>query len=489
MTTTPKQSRLSGAISVTIAQAVVLFLGFITHPVIGSLLGPAAYGIYGVVLSMQSIIGIFLTQGIPSAVSRYVAQDEKHAASILKQALKLQIIAAASLALATALAAPILSRLLGDTTLTSYLLFVPLILLMQAFYPIFIQFFSGLHLFNRQAALTTLYALAKLIGAVLLLLVFDIYGAFAGFAVGGFVAGLFGWIWTKKYHHGPPKKLARRQFLTFAGSYVLVLVGLQFIMSLDLFMVKAFLKDDVQAGYYNAAVTLSRISYFLLQALTFVLLPSIASLTKPGASQKNAARFISDTLRYLIALIVPAITLAATTSKDLLQLFFLGTDFIPAAPALSILMIGLGALSFYLLITSILAGAGQEKRALATTGVLIIISALLGTFLIPRFGLIGAAWQTTITALLGLISLGAYTFHHFHIPFPLKSTINIIIATCIAILPTYIWSLPVIMLPLQYLVLIGIYLLALYALQEFRPADWQRLASVHPAFSRFTPKK
>lgn len=471
-----KQSKFIGAIASTAAQAIVLFLGYIIHPWIGRLLGPAQYGIYGVVLSIQTIFGILLTLGVPSAVSKFVAQNTEHAQAILRQALKIQIVIGFCIAAFVAGSAPIIARILHDTSLTPYLVFIAGVIFLQGLYPVFVQFLSGMHHFTRQAFLTSLYAIAKLIGAISLLYIFGLYGALTGFAVGGVIAALFGWYWTHKTGGKQPYAIHLQSFLSFAGTYAIILVGLQLLMSQDLFMVKALLKNDVLAGYYNAAVSLSRISYMLLQGLSFVLLPSVAALTRPGQSRDKAVEFIREALRYLVALIVPSVMLASATSKELIILFF-SRQYIPAAPVLTILMVGLGALSFYLLLSNIVAGAGKAKVALYTTGVMIVISAILGSFLIPRFGLVGAAWQTTIAGSIGLAILALYTFRAFEIPYPIKSTIHIIVASIVMIAPTYVWKAGSFMLPVQYVVLGCVYIAMLWAFGEIRKKDIRMLSS------------
>lgn len=487
-TTLPKQSRLTGAIALVIAQAVVLMFGYATHLWIGRVLGPGPYGVYGVVLSLQVVLGIFLNLGVPSAVSRFVAQDEVHAQAILNQALRLQVLFGAAIGILTLIASPLISAALQDKGLTPYIAFVGAVVFLQAFYPVYVQFFSGLHRFNRQALITIIYATAKLVGAIGLIYSFQVFGAFAGFAIGGIVAALLGWWWTRDIPKSAKTSLSMRSFLSFAGMYVLVLAGLQILMSLDLFMVKSILKNDVQAGYYNAAVTLSRISYFLLQGLSFIILPSVSALTKPGASQHEAKAFIRKIIRYLIMLIVPSITLAAATSKELVILFF-SRQYIPSAGPLAILMLGLGALAFFLLLVNIAAGAGKGRFALGATLTMIAGSATLGTVLIPRFGLMGAAWQTTSVSFIGLAALVWYIFRTFQIRFPAYSIFNVVVATVVAVLPTYIWKASSIILPIQYIVLLGIYVIVLFVLREITPDDRAQIARVHPALSFLAPQK
>ncbi|MAF80524.1 hypothetical protein CL628_00770 [bacterium] len=486
MTATKPQSRLTGAVAVMGAQGSVLILGYLTHLWIGRLLGPGPYGVYGVVLSLQSIFGLFLTLGVPVAIARYVARDEEHGHSILRQGARLQLLIALVVALIMGLGSPILAGLLGDPMLASLIAFSAIVIFSQAAYPIYQQFFSGMHMFNRQAAVTTLYAVIKAAGALSLIYVFGVFGAFAGFLIGGIAAAIIGWWWSRGLGGRKEKRLPRTAFLKFAGVYVLILVGLQILISLDLFMVKALLGDNVQAGYYNAGVTLSRIPYMLLQALGFILLPSVARLTKPGASADEAVTFIAQTIRYLILLIVPSVALAAATSKPLIHLFF-STQYTAAAPVLSVLMIGLGSLSFYLLLANIAAGANRALVSLGITVGLVIVSAGLGWYLIPTYGLIGAAWQTTITGLIGLAILATYTFRTFRIPVPWRSAVNAIVASAIAVGLTYFWiATPLTLIP-QYLVVGVIYLTALWFLREIRDVDRTRLASMHPRLNWLKP--
>src|SRR5581483_1244777 len=334
------------------------------------------------ILSIQTILGLLLTLGIPTAVARFVAQDEQHAGSILHQALRLQFMMAAVVSVVVLLLSVPLARLLGDEALVSYLRFTALVVFLQAGYPMYAQFFSGLHRFNRQALLTTIYAVAKFVGSVTLLFVFAVYGAFAGFAIGGCIALLLGWYWFRGYSRQPGHRLALKDFLSFAGAYVVILLSLQVLISLDLLMVKALLHDNKLAGYYNAAVTLSRISYQLLQAIGLVLLPRVSALTKPGASHDTAVRFIEEALRYLIIVIVPSVALAAATSTSLVRLFF-SQRYLPAAPILALLMLGLGSLAFYSLLVTISARAGRTRVSMLATFALIALSFVLGLVFIP----------------------------------------------------------------------------------------------------------
>lgn len=479
MTTRKRQSRITGALALMLAQALVLLLGYTTHIWISRTLGPSAYGIFGVVLAVQGIVGLILTLGVPVAVSRFVARHEDQAQGILRQTMRLQALIALAIAVITFLAAPAIAHVLSDDTLRNLIRFVALVVFLQAFYNVYVQFLSGMHAFNRQALLTSLYAITKLVGAIVLITYIHVYGAFAGFAVGGLAAAALGWWWTRGLGGKKASTIPSRDFLSFAGLYALILICLQIIMSLDLFMVKGLLYDNAAAGFYSAATTLARIPYLLLQGIAFVLLPSVSALTKPGQSHDEAAAFIRDTLRYLIGFIVPSVGLAAATSQSLIGLFY-SQQYLPAAGALTILIIGLGSLAFFLLLTNIAAGAGRARAVLGLTIAMVILSSVLGFTLTPRYGLIGAAWQTTLTSLFGLLALGIYTFKTFRIPIPIMSTVNILIASAVAVSLTYAWKASGLLLIVQYVAVYSIYAAVLWLLGEIKAGDRQRLAKIHP---------
>lgn len=478
-TATQPQSRLTGAVALMGAQVVVMGLGWLSHPIIAGLLGRGPYGIFSVVLALQGIFGLVLTLGVPAAVSRFVAKDVAHARSILGQALRIQFTIASLVGVLVLLTSPLLARALGDAALMPYIAFVAGVLVAQSLYPIYIQYSSGLHRFNRQALLTTVYAILKLVGAVGLIFVIGVYGAFAGFAVGGILAALLGWWWARQDPVGTPMRLPVKSFLAFAGLFTLILIGLEILGSLDLLMVKALLGSNEAAGDYGAARTLARIPYLLLQGIGFVLLPSVSKLTQSSAERAAATGFIQSTIRYLIMLIVPGVALAAATSEPLIHLFYPAVAD-SAASALTILMVGIGALAFYLLLANIAAGAGRVRVVLGITIVLIAVSATGGWLLIPRFGLQGAAMQTTIASLLGLVTLAAYTFRSFAIPVPLRSISNVLIASVGAVSITYLWDATRLTLVPQYLVVGVIYAALLWVLKEISPADRQRIANLHP---------
>jgi O-antigen/teichoic acid export membrane protein len=473
-----RTSRLSGAILLASAQAVLLGMGYITHILIGKLGGPALYGVYGVVLSFMTILNMIMTLGIPVAVSKEVAQNEENSGGILASALFGQITLALILSLGTIVFAGNIATFLGDQALKPIIMFTAIVYPLTAIYSVLANYLNGLHAFALQAGIIIFYAIVKLTGSVGLLFPFRVYGALAGFAAGGAVASLVGIpVVYKSIRKHYVKKFPVKKLLTFAGAVVGTSLALQILMSTDLFLVKRILHDNTLAGYYNAASTLSKIPYFILQALGFIFLPSIARLMKENAD--TARQFIRDIFRYLFLLLLPVTALAAATSKSLVHLFF-SAEYEPAARPLTLLMIALGMLSAFYLLAMIAAGASKARVPLIISWIMLPISVILGFLLIPRYQLEGAAITTIISSTIGTVAIGGYMIKRFKLSFPVNTLFNGIIATCLMVLPTYFINIRPLLTPILYAVLFSLYFLILVILKEIKKDDLAHLKSLMP---------
>lgn len=467
-----KSTRVRGAALITASQAILIALGFVTHVIIGRIGGPSLYGVYGVVLSLMTIVNMILALGIPVATSKETAEDEENSGGVFVAALRLQIAFSLLLSVGTLFLADAAAAILRDPKLALPIRFSALIYPSTALYSLLSNYFNGLHAFGAQSRLTIIYAVTKLAGSVGLLAAFrSVPAALSGFITGGLTATAIGLRQALPTVRGRVRRpVPARRLFVFAGSFMGMSIALQLLMSLDLFLVKRLLSDDAVVGYYNAAATVSRMPYFILQGLGFVFLPSVARLFAEDAARARA--FIREVFRYLFLILLPVTVFAATTSKALLRLVFFSTQYDPAAPPLTILSLALGLLSGFYLLSTIAAGASRPRIPLAIAWGLIPLAGGLGLFLIPRAHLVGAAAATTIAAAAGLLALGWYMYRRFHLTFPALTLGRGLAATTVATLPTYFVTPPTLALPLWYLLLFLAYGLTLVALGEIRREDW-----------------
>jgi O-antigen/teichoic acid export membrane protein len=184
-------------------------------------------------------------------------------------------------------------------------------------------------------------------------------------------------------------------------SWPLILSGLvvAIYMKIDQVMIKNIL-DSEDLGYYAAAVRISEAWYFIPIALTNSLFPAIVNAKNVNEKfYLNRMQKLYDLLAWMaIAIAVPV----SIFSSDIINILY-GSEFRSAAPVLTIYIwagvaVFLGVASSQYLITE-----NFTKLSFFRTLIGMVFNVILNLLLIPKYGIIGAAYAT-------LISYSAATF-------------------------------------------------------------------------------
>lgn len=464
-----------GTLYLSSSSIIFMFSSYIINVWLGRSLGPVSYGIYGIVISLMTMVNLIQTSGLPQAVSKYIAQDETKVGPILKSGLNLQVISTAIITLVYFLLAKPIALILKDISLVPYIQISAFIFPFYGIYAIYTGYYNGLHDFKRQAIISTTYSIFKTIFVIGLAFIFHIKGAIAGFIVAPLFAILAGLkLLTKSSQTFPYKKLVL---------FSLPLIGFAFLstllQSVDLYFVKALLLSEKDPGYYTANQNIARIPFFALSAFSLVLFPSISK----NLAQKQIEKIrsmIHSSLRFILMLLIPGTLLIAVTSEQIIDLLY-SAVYLPAAPSLSVLIFASGFLTVFTVLANILNGAGSPKISLAISALGVAITAIFCLMLVPVYGLVGAALSTTIGSFAAMIIATYYVYRRFQALVPIKSTVKIIFASLIVAVIAYFVTLPsVILLPLLYLLLFAIYAGLLVLLGELTREDWKTVRSLLP---------
>jgi len=186
----------------------------------------------------------------------------------------------------------------------------------------------------------------------------------------------------------------------FALAAILVQAGQMIMGQLDIVMLTYF-KDLSAVAIYNVVLPSAMALTFLGKSLHAVMFPMMSEMwaKKEKDNIKNA---LALTNRYVLMISLPIILTVLIFPTFLLQVFF-GSDFVGGALALQILAVGVFFLNLSLVYQSSMAGTNKMK--FVTTSILIasIANIILNFFLIPPYGLTGAALATTISYFILLL--------------------------------------------------------------------------------------
>ncbi len=245
----------------------------------------------------------------------------------------------------------------------------------------------------------------------------------------------------------------------------LFLVAYEFLITIDLYLVKGILRNDTLTGLYNGAITVGRIPYFLFYALTIIILPAVSKSTS-SENHAETKKLISQSLRLMVMFLFPISILMSVYSAPILQIFY-GQIFLDAAGPMSILMSVVAFITVFYIMAFALNGAGKVKTPMAVSFVGLAVNIVLSYFLIKKYALLGAATATSITSLVAMVLILAYSYRFFGYLFKFSSFLKIALASSVMyFLSTFFpkghyafiaWS----------AILFAIYLLLLFALKEF----------------------
>jgi stage V sporulation protein B len=466
-----------GTIYLTGSSILFLLSGYVINILLGRFLGPTIYGVYGIIISLITVINLMQTSGLPQAVSNYISANEKNAEAIYKTGFFIQIISTISVSLLFIIFSNMIATVLKDPSLTSYLRLAAGIFPCYGLFALLSGYYNGLHFFKYQAVLHSIYSLLK-IGTILFFArLFGLYGVILGFIISPLIAIFFG------LHN--PKKTAQifpyKKLLAFSLPLIALAIFSNLLQSIDLFFIKAILKNNTLAGYYTANQNIAEIPFYISTALSTVLFPSIAKHTNQNM-QDDARNLISTALRFATMIIIPGVIVIAATSFQILSFLF-SPSFVAGAGALSILAIGSGFFTLFSLLSSIISGSGSPGKPMILAALGLLLSCVLCSALIKPFGIIGAALSTTIASGIIMFIAAIFVYRRFSILFSFISLFKISVASFIIFLLIKLFNFPTIFLPFFYILLFVVYSSILIVCKEITKKDLLYILSILPKFS------
>lgn len=477
----------------TLSEIIYNVSAYIIHSGMGRILGPAEYGRYGLVVTLTTMVVVLIGQGVPTAMAKYLGEiyDTKIGLIpvIKRQTAKIQFILIGVVTVIFFLLAPVISFALRDSTLTSLFQLSSLVIPAFALASFYFYYYTGLHEFKTQAWLKTsrsFFRILFILGLALLLKSkgYALQGAIVGYILAPLSIFFEANLLDKFKRIRPEGFFDWRKLLHYAWPMTLFLIAYEFLITIDLYLVKGILQNDRLAGLYNGAITVGRIPYFLFYALTIIILPTVSKSTS-SENHGETKKLISQSLRLLIMFLLPIAILMSVYSPQIIQIFY-GKKFLDAADPMSILMSGVAFLTIFYVMAFALNGAGRVKAPMTISFVGLATNIVLSYFLIHRYGIIGAAIATSVASFVSMALVLVYSYNFFGYLFKFSSFLKIIFASLILyflskFLPGghyifFLWS----------MILFAIYIFLLYIFGEFGSRE---IASVHRMIIRKRSKQ
>lgn len=245
-------------------------------------------------------------------------------------------------------------------------------------------------------------------------------------AVEGLSLAIFlGIIWQKGIRPIKPDFNSLTPLLKFGLPLIIANIGYWVIQSSDRYFIKYFL-DIYQVGLYSVGYSYAFILIFFWNALRGVLLPDLAVLFDEGKTGEFEIRF-SRVLKYGVALSLPGVVGLAILAKPIIRIFS-SAEFLASSNVLIVVASGVFFFGMFLLFTTLLSVLKNVRLLNLLWVLMALLNIGLNLWLIPWFGIMGAAWATSLSFLAGALLTIFYSRNYFKIIFKKEWLVKIIMA-------------------------------------------------------------
>jgi O-antigen/teichoic acid export membrane protein len=162
-------------------------------------------------------------------------------------------------------------------------------------------------------------------------------------------------------------------------------------------MMLGYFTDAKTVGLYHPAIRTAGLQQGILSSFIGIFAPMFTGYFSEENHEKMSDIYKLVT-RWLLTIILPFTLVVIIFSKNVMLLF--GDEFINVAPSLIILTIAMAIYSFLGASSTALTVTGFQRFNLINAILALILNGILNIILIPRYGIIGAAWATFSSAIV-----------------------------------------------------------------------------------------
>lgn len=406
-----------GTVYITAAKLYFIASGYGIYLVLPRLFSPAQFGVYGVVISVVSIINAVLVTGTQQTVSKFVSQDPQSAMAVKRQALKIQTLIGGGLSLIYLLSAPLIARAVDDPTMVMPLRVSTLIPLAYSFYAIYIGYLNGQQKFFQQAVLDISYSTLKLLLIVILVLAtHNVLGAILGFGLAALLVLFFAPFIAGKTEHPSENTPSIGTLLRFQSTLLGSILVSNILARVDLLLLKKLGSPIPEiasqlAGYYTAQSAIAGVTYQAIVSIAFVIFPLISQASFQDR-RSEVQDYIRQTVKYTFIFMAFTATIFSANATAIMGIVY-RKEYLAGASALTVSAYGMLFFGMLFILTTIISSSGRPKISMIISSLSLIFTIVLDVLLIPRYGMMGAAWGTSLGILLGVIGAGGYILATF----------------------------------------------------------------------------
>lgn len=381
-----------------LGNAVLKILALITAPIFTRVFVPAQYGVISLIASIISFLSLFLLFGMDNAVFVSFYQYKKEKKIVLSSAFWFLFVWGLLLVIPASFFSNQISLLTFKTTSYSIIF---LITFWTAYLTLLINFAKVIFRLHFQAKTFAIVSIFNALVVTGLMILFVLYfkNGLVGYFLGSFIGTLLTALLTLYLIRADLKltfSFKRLKEMVLFGAMVVPASLAFFVFDLsDRFFVEHY-RGLVELGLYSIGINIAGLIVFFSFAFGQAWSPQVMKMY--FSSRKIYNQFVP---RFFVYYLIFFFSLAAFISlfgQEILKIFatpkFFGAATVIAPLSLAMVFAATNQ------VTSLGINIARKTKYFASyTGLAAILNVILNFLLIPKFGMVGAAWSTAISYL------------------------------------------------------------------------------------------
>ena len=411
-------------------------LYYIYRLIIARWFGPEIYGLFSIALIILSVFVALFSLGLDQGLLRFiplydVKNKQKEIRDLFGFSVKLTFFLSLSAAIILFFSSTFISiNIFHNEDLIIFLKIFSLVIPVYLFSNLFLSILRAYEkVIWYSFILNVLQNILKVIAIVLLFFIgFNSNAIILSYFLGILGMFLLSFYLIRFYFKDifKPSKLGKNERIKirkefFSYSWPLMFSGILSIVNwwTDSFMI-GFFRNAVEVGFYNVAFPI----VYLMGIVPEIFMQLFFPLITKEFSKKNLflVKQISQQVgKWIFVLNLPFLIIFFLFPGAIINLLF-GSSYLAAENALRILSVGFFLGTITIPVTSnLLYIQGKSKLLLINLIIIFLTNLILNIFLVPKYGISGAAFSTTLsTILFGIILIFELNHYQSIIPFRRK---------------------------------------------------------------------
>lgn len=421
-----------------VSRVVFIVTGFLINIIFARYYGAESYGDLAILLSVLTILNMFLTNGVPNSLSRFIASPENSRNEIWRKAFTVQSITVIIITAIAFLTIDLICRYMNVLYLKTSFYFLLIILPLNALYYLHIGVLNGLRDFKNQAIVNIIYPIIRLVSSLILILSFDfgVVGVILGTAI-AYLPSIFyaSKKWEKQIEG---KSILTSELITFSIKVMGLFLLITLLLNVDLIVLKSLTSNKKDIGVYSAMMSIGKIAYFVLYSFSSTIFPIVSNL-KSMNKHDEISNLLNKVFRGYLNFGTLIFVVSLFFAAPLLKILY-GVEYTSGEKYLPWYTLGIIQLSFVSLITNVLFVTYHGRRFLVILLLMIIVEVVGIYYLYEKFYLMSGPVMFTTSTFVMIAFLMAIMKSNKISSVSFKSTLMTILFVALSLLLKYYFT-------------------------------------------------